>query len=433
MNTVEKQETSSKITKKDMIQAIKNELVIYFREGRLNPTSFFEFGDVKFSNIYDILKIHFILTQEVNEYVLGLEKNIRNIKSSTRLEKEIYRGQIRGSIDWNMTIKYRLNTIYKDKTKFACDNVDKFYNTKENAVLKSAIMTIYNIIYEGLGMERFNNQLWYKNGEKLSQIILDMNKSNIYIRKIDISKVTISDKMISDVSKNRNKIYRDSAKIIKLYRDIMNLKKEQIDNLFTNTFIEMKNESEVFELYCIIKYLRNNFPKESIRYNLVDGNEDCLAKFEDLNYNYTIYHNREGVNYLKFQIDISEVENNENIFLKKKIKSLEKKFEIYSILENKSISDVFWKGRPDLIILKINKNNDKIEEIEIGEVKYTNNRSYMYKGLEELLEYKHFIKYQNSNYIDNVRIKGILFVDNIDLTECDFDDVRIINRKGNIG
>lgn len=429
MEPINQKEISGKITKKDMIEEIKEELVIYFREGRINLKSFFEFDDVRFNNIHDILKIHFILSEEVNEYVLDLEKNIRNIKTSTHIEKNIFHGEIRGSIDWNMTIQHRVNTLYKDKTKFACDNVDKLFDTKENIVLKRAISIIYNIIHKELRMDRFNKRLWYENGHKLSKIIFDIYKSNIYIRKIDISKVKITDKMISDVSKNRNKIYRDSAKIVKLFRDIMDFKKEHINNLFTKTFIDMNDTNEVFELYCIFKYLRNEFSIEDIKFNIVDGDEDCLANLEDQHHKYKIYHNKTGVGYLNFLINISEVEDSDNVFLIKKIKSLEKKSNIYNKLENKNISDIFWGGRPDLLILKINKKDENIEGIVIGEIKYTNNKTYMYQGLEELLEYIYFLKDRDNKYIGDIDVKGVLFIDDIELAEYDFDNLRIINRK----
>lgn len=429
MVEIVEEKKSVKMTKEKMIEEIKEELIIYFREGLINPKSFFEFDGLRFNNIYDILKIHFLLTKEVQYYVLGLEKNIRNIKNSIKLEDNIFYGEVRGNINWNMTTKYRANTIYSDRSRFVCDNADKFYDTKENIILKKAISIIYNIIHIELGMDRFIKQGWYKNGEELSRIISNIYKGNIYVNRIDISNVNITDKMVFDVLRSRNKLYRDSAMIVKLYRDIMDLKEEHINALFSETFIDMKNENEVFELYCIFKYLRKRFPIEHVKYNVIDGREECLASLEDDDYMYKVYHNRKASNYLNFNIDISEVRNSENTFLKKKIKSLDRKSQIYRELENKDISNVFWSGRPDLIILKIDKESKDIVYIEIGEVKYTNDKIYMYQGLEELLEYIYLIKGRDYNYIENVDIKGILFVDNIKLDKYDFNDIKIINRN----
>lgn len=107
----EKERESLKI---EMIEEIKDELIFYFREGIINTTSFFDFDDIKFNNINDILKIHFLLTEEVKNYVLQLDKNIRKIKNSTKLEKNLYQGEVRGSIDWNKTVEYRANTLFRD-------------------------------------------------------------------------------------------------------------------------------------------------------------------------------------------------------------------------------------------------------------------------------------------------------------------------------
>lgn len=429
MIEIVKDEKSEKMIRDNMIEEIKEELIIYFREGFINPRSFFEFDDIRFNNIYDILKIHFLLTEEVQDYVLNLEKSIRRIKNSTRLKKNTFYGEVRGKIDWNKTIEYRANTIQNDRTRFVCDNVDKLYDTKENIILKKAISIVYNIIHIELGMDRFINQAWYKNGEKLSRIISNVYRGNVYIKRINISNIKITDKMLLDVSKSRNKIYRDSAMIIKLYRDIMALKEEHINNLFTETFIDMKDENEVFELYCIFKYIKKRFPIENVEYNIVDGREECLANIENEDYIYKVYHNRTGSSYLNFITNISEMRNSENIFLKRKIKSLERKSQIYRELENKDMYDIFWRGRPDLLILKINKESKSINCIEIGEVKYTNNKAYMYKGLEELLEYIYLVRDRNYNYIDDIDIKGLLFVYDINLDKYDFTDIKIINKN----
>lgn len=429
MTEIASEKKNGKMTKKDMIEEIKEELIIYFREGFINPKSFFEFDKFRFNSIYDILKIHFILSEEVQDYVLGLEESIRGIKNSTKLDRSMFHGEVRGNIDWNRTMEYRANTLYNDRTKFICDNVDKLYDTKENIILKKAISIIYNIIHVELGMDRFIKQEWYKNGENLSHIISNIYRGNIYIKRIDISNVNITDKMVLDVSKSRNKLYRDSARIIKLYRDIMALKEEHLNALLSETFIDMKNENEVFELYCIFKYMRKRFSIGDVKYNVIDGREECLASLEDEDHIYKVYHNRKASSYLNFNVDISEVRNSENIFLKKKVKSLDRKSQIYRELEDKDISNIFWSGRPDLLILKIDKESESIDYIEIGEVKYTNEKTYMYQGLEELLEYIYFIKDRDSNYIENVDIKGILFVDYIELDKYDFGDIKIINRN----
>lgn len=413
--------------KRQMIEEIKEELIVYFREGYINPITIFDFEHIQFNSIYDILKIHFLLTSQVKEYILKLNKSIRDIKNSTKMEKNLFHGEIRGNIDWNKTLEYRMNTLYKDKTKFICDNIDKFYNTKENIILKKAISLINNIIHVDIDMNHFKERDWYKNGEKFSHIISNIYNSNVYIKRIDISNIKVTSKMIQDVLKNRNRVYRDSAKILKLYNDIMAMDKKHIDNLFSKTFIELKTIDEVFEFYCIFKYIRNKFKRENIKYNIVDGQEKYLASLEDEKSIYKIYHNRGATKYLKFNLSKDDLRYSNSRYLNKKIAYLDRKNEIYTQLEGRSLSNQFWGGRPDLIIIKLDKNR-VIKSLEIGEVKHTDDIDYMYQGLEELLEYMYLVRDAKSNYIEDLEIKGILFVDSIKLKKEKFKNIKIINR-----
>lgn len=419
----------NKISKEDMMEEIKEELLSYFRKGLINTSSFFQFDDgvdeIKFQNINDILKIHFMLSSKVREYILTLEKNIRNIKNSTKVSKRTFRGEVRGNIDWDQTIRNRTNMSYGDKTIFVCDNIDKLYDIKENLILKRAIEIIYNIIYVDVGMDRFIKKDWYLKGGEISKIIWNIYKKNIYIKRIDISNVEITDKMIFDVSKSRNKIYRDSAEIVKLYRNILNLEEEEISKLFKETFINIQDENKVFELYSIIKYLRENFPHKKTKYNVLDGRQDCLAKIDSEQFSYEIFHDSVGDSDINFSINKKDIENSGNMYLERKIKILSKKNSILKEF-NKAESNSVWRGRPDLLIIKRNKSNFKISEIVIGEIKYTNSENYMFIGLEELLEYIYLIRDINGQYINDIPIKGLLFVDNIALERTNFKDIHII-------
>ena len=149
-----KAKSKEQLAKKEMIREIQEELIIYFRQGIINITNFFELEDVKFQNVYDILKIHFILSNDVRDYVLSLEKNMRTIKTSTLLEKKLYRGEVRGQIDWHKTIQHRHRYHNMDKTSFVTDNVDKLFETKENIILKRAVNIIYTILKNTIGMAK---------------------------------------------------------------------------------------------------------------------------------------------------------------------------------------------------------------------------------------------------------------------------------------
>ncbi len=415
---------NTKLTKQYLIDEIKEELVAYFKRGIINPKSFFDIEDIRFSNLNDILKIHFILSDEVKCYVKNLEKNIRHMKNSTALESELFRGEVRGHIDWEKTIDYRLNHNYKDKAQFIGKTANKLISTKENRVLKAAIELISDITNIEIGMERFEKFDWFKDGEWLTDSITNLYKNNVYIQRID--KGHITDKMIEGVSKSRNKLYRESAILLKYYIKLMKRDAVELGKLFSTTFIDIEDEDRVFELYSIFKYLRDHFPRDKVKYNILDGNEECLAIIEYDDYRYEVYHDSTGRDDISFNIDKTEIEKSDNRFLKRKMSVLDGKSQIYNQLEQKNLSSSIWKGRPDLLIFKLL--DGQIIEITIGEAKYTNNRSYMYRGLEELLEYMNYIKYKDCDISGDIKLKGILFVDDIDIIEKQFDNITIINR-----
>ncbi len=76
-----------------------------------------------------------------------------------------------------------------------------------------------------------------------------------------------------------------------------------------------------------------------------------------------------------------------------------------------------WRGRPD-IILEMRSNDQNLIKVLIGEVKYTNDRTYAINGLRELLEYMALIK-QGDTYLESVNelfqqhqyVIGCLFTD----------------------
>lgn len=414
--------------KEEMIEEIKEELVLYFRKGMINPLAAFDFPEFQFNDLTNLLKIHFLLTKEVEEYILNLEQNIRMIKNSTKLEKNLHHGEVRGRIDWNKTMEYRANTFYGDHTKFISDNVDKLYSTKENIILKKTVSLLYHIIHHELKMDQFYERDWYKNGEKYSHILSYLYKSNVYIKKIAIDQVKITNKMIQDVLKSRNKLYRDSAQILKLYRDIMAMEEKQMEDLFAATFIELKNINEVFEFYSIFKYMRGKFNPSYVKYNMIGINEKCLAKIDDGEYRYKIYHNRTAKEYLNFAYTIDEVNSSESLFVNRKVESFEEKAVIYEQLAGKKMNENYWSGRPDLIIIQLDQ-EDNLESIELGEVKYTDDTNYMYQGLGELLDYIYLVRDQKENYLESDLIRGLLFIDNINLNQYKFDNIQIINRK----
>jgi hypothetical protein len=109
-------------------------------------------------------------------------------------------------------------------------------------------------------------------------------------------------------------------------------------------------------------------------------------------------------------------------------------------------SDSLWGGRPDIVLERYHETEAggmELEQVFLGEVKYTQNIDYVATGLRELLEYMAFVKqsatdeYVESadNLLESVDVKGLLFVDELgrETAVNNDEDVKIIQHPESPG
>jgi hypothetical protein len=424
-----------KTPKEELIKEINDDLITYLKSGYFSPNTFLKKLNLNIENFERLIKLHFILLNEVREYIKNLPFLIRTLKVSSSMNEQISREAIKGQINWQKTIKERLNTGYRDKTLFSVSERNKQYNTKENIVLKKFIEILYSIIHQELNMVDFEKYEWYKAGKEINKIIKEIYEKNIYLSKIDVKSIKITDRMLEDVKRNRNYIYHKTAELFKLYRDYLSLKvgENRLKELFEKTFIEIADENTLFELYWSIKVIKEN--AKGYKMNIMDGKENKVATWEDNTHLYTIYHDSTGSNELIFKISVDEVRKSliTNEFLKRQLKVYDQ-FRIIGskLFEDREICENIWQGRPDIIIEVRNKETNKLEKVILGEVKYTTDKNYVLQGLRELLEYIYFLKDQYGKFIyesinQEIKIKGILFTDKIEHECINNELVRVVS------
>lgn len=410
-----------KTPKEELIKEINDDLITYLKSGYFSPNTFLKNLNLNIENFERLIMLHFLLLDEVREYIKSLPFLIRTLKVSSSMNEQISREAIKGQINWQKTIKERLNVGYKDKTLFSVSERNKQYNTKENIVLKKFIEILYSIIHRELNMVDFEKYEWYKDGKEINKIIRDIYERNIYLSKIDVKNMKVTNRMLEDVKRNRNYIYYKTASLFKLYRDYLSLKVDEnrLKELFEKTFIEIADENTLFELYWVIRIIKGN--AKDYKMYIMDGKENKVATWEDNTHLYTIYHDSAGSNELMFKISVDEVKNSSitSEFLKRQLKVYEQ-FRIIGskLFEDREIYENIWQGRPDIIIEVRNKETNKLKKVVLGEVKYTTDKNYVLQGLRELLEYIYFLKDQYGKFIyessnKEIEIKGILFTDKI--------------------
>jgi hypothetical protein len=414
---------------KVLLDEIAEDFTQYLKSGNLNIGSFSKKIDpnLNIDNVEKLLKIHFVLTERrdknevgVIDFIDQLSERIRRIKTTVKKRTDLFKGEIKGRVCWKDTLNYRYNQNPKDKTLFICDRREKNYEISENLVLKRLLQVIHGIVYEDLRVAIEEKYEWVKGWtieeEKLKEMLNRIFFRNVYLRRIDLTNIKITDRMISRAKRSRQPLYREAATLLSRYRKLMNYEfdPEEAKKLLENTFIKPEKIEVLFELYWVIKIIKDNF--ENPKFRLIVPGENVVAEWESGEYLYKIYHDscgsfqfKESIRYLDEQL-----EDKDN-YLGRELKVIEE----LERIAKKHLQDTLWGGRPDIILEKYDAEG-KIVSLLIGEVKYTDDKAYAIQGLKELLEYialikesgRYRVKYEN--LFENLeKIRGCLFLDTI--------------------
>lgn len=411
---------------KELFEAIKDDLIIYLKKGYFSSNSFINKLNLNVSNLEELIKLHFIFNDLVVKFIDDLPSRIRNIKTSVEKKENLYK-DVRGQIDWNQTINYRAKNNYLDQTNFICISNDRNYNITENIVLKKVLSVIDEILIENntiLNDDGLWNYQWKRNSS-LWKKFYSIYEKNIYMKRINLEGVNITKRMISNTKKDRNAIYREAAEILETYRKILHPNEwdEQTElkmiEIFEKTLIQPENENVLFELYAVIKLIKKY--AENPTYYVMDGKTNLVASWTNNGDTFDIYHDTTGPKEISFKVSQLEISESKNNYLINRNQILDSYNKIL-INNNKAPKDTVWDGRPDIILVKRNQ-DDQITNIQLGEVKYSNDETYILSGLYELIEYFNLIKI-NDNYSDHsISISGVLFASSEKFKEWEIKEI----------
>lgn len=420
-----------KTSKKELLKKIEDDIIIYLRSGNLSLNPYLKKLDLNIEGLEQLLNIHFLMDSNVQNYIDSLSYNMRKFNNSVTSKESLNRSVIKGRVSWGKTIQVRSNINPKDKSIFMCNENFKNYNTKENIVLKEFIEILYNIFntYDVSQLEKYKSLDVIKLRESIEKIYL----KNIYLSRVNLKKHKLDNRMIENVSNNRNKLYSEAAKLLKFYRKIMSLDEETIRDMFQTTFIEVADDSTLFELYWVLKIIKDSCQNKKLY--VLDDKSTKVASWEKNNYLYTIYHNSSGSQDISFNVNIDEIRGIENEVIKKQIKIIEETNNLAKKIFH-GVDDRYsslYNGRPDILIEIRELSTGDLKEIILGEVKHTLDKNYAIEGLKELLEYVNFIKSKTASgfrYISNeqgITVKGILCLDNIQVNKIIDSTIRVVN------
>ncbi len=428
----------TKTTAEFLLDEVGSYLITFLKHGNISSFTKKIDEELNIDDMEKLLRIHFVLRNDVIEFIEHVPQWIRRIKTTTIQENERQHGKIRGKIDWQKTIKQRCSENFADPTLFSVNRRERNYGISENIVLKELLSIIHNIVFQDLKPAIQYDHPWLKEWttENLTDIVKSVYLKNIYIRRIrQQGHKDVTQRMISNARKSRTQLYRTAAALLSDYQKLMNfdINPDEAEQLLQNTFIKPEKIEVLFELYWTFQVIRAMTEDDkSIRFHLIEGDHNIVAEWEDSEFLYRIYHDSTGTfSFYEHWADIELPEKDG--YLKREGKVIQNWQTQCKKMLDMEKSDTLWGGRPDILVEKCEKDNQKLCQVFIGEVKYTRSKNYAAQGLKELLEYMALIR-QNNRYFErnpdrifvSDKIKGWLFVDTMEIQSHVSDNIAVI-------
>jgi hypothetical protein len=452
----------AKTTEGAMLDAIADDFHTYLRKGvRFDRVIGSAHTGLDIDDVETLLRIHFVLTDAeetdasvgVLDFMRQLEARVRQMKTTTSQRCFEHHGEIRGQIDWQGTVKTRARTGQLDEPLFVCNQPEEHYNIDENLVLKRLLSIIHEIITEDLAyvLDNPDGYEWLdawintdvetgRDTESAAEMLDRIYEQNIYLQRIDVAGTDITDRTIESVKRSRSRFYQEAAVLLDRYRQLMNHELDSDDaiDILNHTIVAPEKPEALFELYWVFRVLD---AYDGVQYRvLTDSRENpsTIATWEQDGYQFVLSHDASGES-LTFNesIDTAEIESDGYLYRMNEV--LSRWQTLSEDLLDRGGNDSLWGGRPDIILERYQEAESEgwdLDQVFIGEVKYTQNVDYVATGLRELLEYMAFVKRSTTceyiedteNILDSEVVKGLLFVDNLgrDTISSDHEDIEIV-------
>lgn len=422
--------------------------------------------ELDIENLSEVLRVHFILTgdaqmpereqvrnPDVAPFVFALPDRLRRLKSETTLQRNVVKGGIKGQVDWSATIERYSKRGLIDPTEYVCIEQQAEYETVQNIVLKTLLELIYSI-FENELQEAVENpeqfewlDEWLRSGGLKSHLDQALQQ-NPYLEQVDTDQ-SVSRREIEIVKQARSSLYREAARLLERYRSLLNqsLENEDIDEVLTHAYIypDRHNGAALFELHWLFRLL-DLF--ENPQYRIISQGVDCIADWtahrsdfgpfperESIDPDtqrlsrYRAFHHTTGPDQLEFGIAAEDLDAEINALrasaiehpFTERLQAVEQHHRFHAKQAfGKSPHETIWRGIPDMLLLETDVTGEELRHLFIGEVKYSRNVGYIVDGIEQLLEYLYYAKWDNKYVIDQPEsshlpstISGAVFCDQL--------------------
>ena len=416
----------SKTPQEDLVDSVASDMVVFLRNGLINPDfveNNLEFKGVdRIQDLESILRIHFVLSEEVIEFLKKLPERVRRIKTESKKEEIKRKGEIRGRINWSRTIVDQRSQ--NDRSIFVCQNPSKNYNVSENLVLKKLLSVIYLVLDHDLEEALESDYNWLKGlrgEEDLVAYLKNIYRRNVHVNRIkDPEEYQVNERDISIAENSRKELYKEAARLFIKYRKLMEgeYEKEELEELLNETLILPGESYTLFELYAVFKVLR--LLEEDFELQKIEKGSSKIAIFEKDEQEIFVYHDSTGgMSFFESLEGLREGES-EIEFLERYRKATVQHADLIKDLLGGS-DPSFYSGRPDILIEYYEEG--ELVKLMIGEVKYSTSEQTFSQGLKELVQYLYFAREREKYLLDleegESDLEGLLVIDKKEFLEDD--------------
>lgn len=386
------------------------------------------------NDLDEVLRVHFLLSgfnqssfDESNPRVIPfmrtLADRVRRLDADTHTEREVSHGGIDGPVDWQATTELYQKQGYLNRTAYVTrDNEDELLITR-NRVLRQLLVTLQSIFEDELAaavnepddFQWLNPWLQADDGDSLKPILDRTLAQNPVMRTLEQRQRQqpgmmgpVSLREIRSVKRTRKPIYREAAYLLERYHRVVDgreFSESEAREVLRDTYIRPDSEtgSDLFELYWIfslIEALGNATLKP-----VTDG-DNLIAEWQDSESTYKFYRTNRTKGPLDFSVPLSTVETELDTvpgepegYLPRMFAAEKHAASYAETALNISSNSYIWAGIPDIILYKLDRNKGALQNVLLGEVKYSDNKSYLKSGIRELLEYVYLCSHSTNDYL----------------------------------
>jgi len=358
--------------------------------------------DDRFEDYESLVRLHFLLRNDVVEFVEGLRHRLRSIETATENVSQTTRGQVDGRVNWPGTVKQRYARNPKDRSLFVCEQRSENYDTDQNVVLKRLLALIYETLSECAELfERGYD--WVTDRWQESLELVD-EMQNVFERNVHVTRIREpasyepTDRMLERAAASRSELYRDAAGLLRTYRRGLRAEEDAIAELLRETAITPDDEETLLELYVLFRYVSAVEDMSDGQFTLrtIQSGSQEVARMERGNQEVVLYHDNSArdrdLSFVPEEFETPREELSRAGVIQREAQSVAESYFGERELRQST-------GRPDVIVLEIR--DDQQRQYLVTEVKNSTNYDTVRSGIKETLEYLAFLRQDDDLVFDD--------------------------------